>query len=297
MLQKLHNLLQAPFPNSNSPDEQIRQAGGIGVLISLALFVFQPFGLSDSNSSLWLLLICLVFGLITTVVILLNGWLLPKVNPKDFSEKNWTVGKEILYVLWNFFTVGCANFLFIWILGNAMTINNFLWMQLSTLMVGGFPVALSTIWQHNRLLRRSLQEVAQMQDLHKDHHLRHLDDVEETSTERLLKLEGKNQDEVLVFPANKLRYLCADGNYVEVYHAPDHLQKPAVIRTTLSELESQLEGFPFIQRCHRKYLVQLEEVDHYSGNAQGLKLHLHGISEPIPVSRSYLQSVRAYLQS
>lgn len=297
MLPKLIKLLHAPFPNAGSPDEHIKQAGGIGLLISLALFIFQPFGLSNSGSSLWLVLICLIFGLITTVVILLNGWLLPKLSAQYFSEKNWTVGKEILYVLWNFFTVGCANFLFMWILGNSLSFNNFWWMQLSTLMVGGFPVALSTIWQHNRLLRKSLQEVAQMQSLHENHHLRHIADPQPNAPSETLKLVGKNQDEILAFPANQLRYLCSDGNYVEVYFAPDHLQKPAVIRTTLSELETQLEAFPFIQRCHRKYLVQLEQVDHYSGNAQGLKLHLHHIAEPIPVSRSYLQSVRTYLQS
>jgi DNA-binding LytR/AlgR family response regulator len=66
-----------------------------------------------------------------------------------------------------------------------------------------------------------------------------------------------------------------------------------LIRNTISAIEEQLKTHhPLIFRCHRGYMVNIRKILSVSGNAQGFKLFLEGVTETIPVSRSYVPEFR-----
>jgi hypothetical protein len=54
-------------------------------------------------------------------------------------------------------------------------------------------------------------------------------------------------------------------------------------------------GAPQFYRCHRTCLVNLYRVYKVSGNAQGYKLHVEGVEELSPVSRSLNEVIREKL--
>jgi DNA-binding LytR/AlgR family response regulator len=62
--------------------------------------------------------------------------------------------------------------------------------------------------------------------------------------------------------------------------------KKVLLRSTLSLIHQQLGSFEFFIKCHRSYVVNRNHIVSTSGNAQGLKLKLKDIEEPIPVSRT-----------
>jgi DNA-binding LytR/AlgR family response regulator len=64
-----------------------------------------------------------------------------------------------------------------------------------------------------------------------------------------------------------------------------------MFRSTLKKMEGQLQAYPFFYRCHRAYIVNMNKVVHISGNAQGFKLHLAGLDDTIPVSRSLNEEI------
>jgi DNA-binding LytR/AlgR family response regulator len=47
-------------------------------------------------------------------------------------------------------------------------------------------------------------------------------------------------------------------------------------------------------RCHKSYVINLDQVNHISGNAQGYKFHLKSAEDLIPVSRSNNEFVKNY---
>ncbi|RLD17564.1 MAG: hypothetical protein DRI69_12045 [Bacteroidetes bacterium] len=59
-------------------------------------------------------------------------------------------------------------------------------------------------------------------------------------------------------------------------------------------MEAELIGTS-VMRCHRSFLVSLNNVVSASGNAHYLDLTLRGCSEKIPVSRSFTESVAGAL--
>lgn len=90
--------------------------------------------------------------------------------------------------------------------------------------------------------------------------------------------------EVRPVPQVQREFLYAEAadNYVKVFYTGEQ----QLIRSTLRQLEETFRGNERIFRCHRTYLVNLDKVIHISGNAQGYKLHLEGVGQVIPVSRS-----------
>jgi DNA-binding LytR/AlgR family response regulator len=58
-------------------------------------------------------------------------------------------------------------------------------------------------------------------------------------------------------------------------------------------VELQLKKFKNIIRCHRSYIVNLENIENISGNLQGYQLNFKQYTEQVPVSRSYTKKIKS----
>jgi DNA-binding LytR/AlgR family response regulator len=115
-----------------------------------------------------------------------------------------------------------------------------------------------------------------------------------TAPEKIF-LRGDNQKEELALLPNELLFLASADNYVNVCYRNEGGLKSVLLRGSLKKFEEQLADQPGFFRCHRMYLVNLQAVADVSGNAQGLKLHLLGLEEAIPVSRNLTETVKEKL--
>jgi len=80
----------------------------------------------------------------------------------------------------------------------------------------------------------------------------------------------------------------AQQNYVVIIYESEAGIKSEMIRNTLSNIAASLAGTSII-RCHRSYLVNQNRIAQITGNAQGLKLQVSGLTDKIvPVSRKYI---------
>ncbi len=83
-----------------------------------------------------------------------------------------------------------------------------------------------------------------------------------------------------------LLFVRAEGNYVEIFYRSQAGVKKELKRITLTKLEAQLSVYPHVLRCHRAYLVNKNNIERISGNAQGYQLTFLGTSERALVSRN-----------
>lgn len=88
-------------------------------------------------------------------------------------------------------------------------------------------------------------------------------------------------------PANFL-FAKAEGNYSELAFLKEGSLRKELKRISLKQLELQLAVYPHIIRCHRAYLLNVEQVTKASGNSQGYFVSFNGIEEKAPVSRIHL---------
>jgi DNA-binding LytR/AlgR family response regulator len=106
----------------------------------------------------------------------------------------------------------------------------------------------------------------------------------------ILLLTGENKNEILRIDKEKLLFIKAVENYIEICFV-DHSQKviSKTFRQTLSNVGLQL---PFLQKCHRSYLVNASTIAAIMGNSQGAKILFVVGEKEIPLSKTYYKNIK-----
>lgn len=115
----------------------------------------------------------------------------------------------------------------------------------------------------------------------------------EPQQENRLILTGNTREQIEVQPSSIL-FLTSESNYVKVIILDNEGRvQSKMLRQTMSNIESQLNAYPYIIRCHRAYIVNLQHVRHASTSSAGLLLTLDATNQHVPVSKTYISIVKA----
>jgi len=276
----MFSFLSKPYP---APDPHEVKAALIkalvaGVVVTAVLAIIQPFGLDTLEIENKPLLF-LGYGIITFISIVLIELILVRALPSVFTDL-LTIG--LLNGIYNSFTSGEEYNLF------AVA-----QMMLNTAIVGICPMTVLVVMDYYRLATKYMEQSADIVGKITDKELKPV----QAPVMKKISLKGSNDGEVLELMPEELLFVGSQANYVTIYHLKNGEAIRQVFRTTLSNIEDQLNGQDGIIRCHRGGIVNLNQVEKSSGNAQGLKLELTGIDEPVSVSRKYVPVVRQFFDA
>ncbi|MDX2283241.1 MAG: LytTR family DNA-binding domain-containing protein [Bacteroidia bacterium] len=291
MIRNLHAWLQRPYPFPATWQEQLRGSLTAGAVVALFLFIFRPFGAYAIISTWEVLRVAALFGLVTAAGLMLSAGLL-RLFPRYAREQRWTLGKELLEMLLSICIIAVLNLLAAhgtW--GVPITLVRLGQWLLVTGTVAGAPILVSVALTQHRLMRRYRTEAELLSA-----GLQTLPSEQEDHTDPLITLSGENQSERLTIRRSDLYYLEAADNYVAVCYLHSTRLQRQLLRSPLKRMEAALAAHPQLFRCHRAYLVNLDHVHKISGNAQGYRLHLTGVENPVPVSRSLNAEIRQRLR-
>ena len=107
----------------------------------------------------------------------------------------------------------------------------------------------------------------------------------------LVTLKGSTSEEARLQVANLL-YIEAVGNYVKVYHLQEGKVHSDTLRATSKQMETDLQAYPMIVRCHRAFLVNLQQVERIVSQSGSMQLIIKHCNDAIPVSRSNMAQVK-----
>jgi len=271
--------LKQPYPPPKGSQRDLTISLLFGLFVACFLLFFEPFDLNilryDNKT-----IVITFFGVITGVIMLFFFYILPKAVPLFFKEDHWSVAKHILYYFLVLFIISTCNGLYI----NFTNELNFSWSNygfiiVRTYAIGALPISLFTLYDYNQKLNFYLNEA---KDFNKN------PDFKRLSEHEFILLEGKHKIEL---KNEGFLYIKADGNYLRIFTVDDESLTSKMYRATLNEVMQQVQK-PFIERCHRSYIVNLDKVISVSGNAQGLKLTIEGTADQIPVSRKYIPKIK-----
>ena len=89
-----------------------------------------------------------------------------------------------------------------------------------------------------------------------------------------------------------LLYIEAVGNYVKIYQLNDGQVRSDMLRATSKQMEEDLSAYPTVVRCHRAFLVNLQQVEQIVSRAGAMQLIIKHCHEALPVSRSNAVQVK-----
>lgn len=213
---------------------------------------------------------------------LINYALVPRVFPGLFVLDEWMVGKHVLFGLWNIILIAFLNFLYYaWLEDYAISPTKIFSFIIITTSVGIFPLTLMVFInelylsdRHNRhasVLNQKLESLTQV--------------AGENHNQKIL-LRGSSENDSLELLENDLLYIQAMENYCLVHFLGQGRLVKHLLRSSLKNIDDQLEAFPHMLRCHRSYLVNRKNISRISGNARAYAIHFEVSDETIPVSRT-----------
>ena len=247
------------------------------------MLLFQPFGLSEIKS-VYKPLILLGYGGVTLVTLIINLFFVSRIFRRWFS--NWTIGKQILWLTWIIFTIGTGNYLyssFIFTMFAGM--KGFIYFQVFTLIVGVFPVAIITLVAYNIKLKQNLKTAAEVNDLLEAKPTK-------SAREETVVLVADNGKDKLEVELSNLLYIESVGNYIEASYYKNGKIAKMLLRGAIKRIESETAQHTSLVKCHRAFIVNINQVESMKGNSQELRLVLKKGDIEIPVSRNNSQKMK-----
>ena len=279
------NFLKAPYPApcEDGPKKNIRNSAAIAVFIFLFLFILRPMGL-PVEMNMNAVLFILGFGVITFSICILFLVIIPSYWEGFFRSEDWTLLKSILYTSCLIFVIALCNLFYVDLYIDSLTITAGLFASfvVGTFLIGVIPSAfvLAVDFQKSRL--RYVKEGMEIKD-----------EVGSSGVgDEVLVFESKYDEEAIRVSVQDLLFVVADGNYITI-HAKARPRR--MIRNSLKYITEITEGFRYIEKTHRSYIVNLRNVAKVEGNAQGFVLHFADTDQLARVSRSNTKAVKAIL--
>lgn len=289
MINTFKQWLNKPYSYREEVNFQIVVSFIIGAIVFAVLYLLEPFGLAALENNLFYYF--LGYGVITTVMILLFFFLFAPIFPTCFSNKTWTIKKEIITLSSLTFIIGCCSWLYHKkiAIGNDEIINkfNFLYFLKSTLAIGVFPIVIY-VYLAEKLLANSRKKIAE--NVKKKNI--NLSKKLFKNKEEKIRIFAKNQKNSIEFTIKNLIFVTSEGNYATFYIKDNNSNTIAekVLRVQLRIIEKTLQEYAQIVRCHKSYIVNTNFVNDLSGNARAHYLHLSILPNQIPVSRKFTKS-------
>ena len=285
----LKALFDKPFPYYESSSRRVKSALFSGFLVFVFLFIFRPFNLYRFEN-LFALQITAGYGIVTCIMVLLNVFLLTKLFPKFFRENGWSVGREILFIMWIIFTIGLANAFYSgFVFTDTLSVEYVAMFQVFTILVAILPVSINVIVMQSLLNHRNAKSAEEISK--HMHHKKRL----ESAPDAMVTLKSDNKNEELQIPAKSLLYITSADNYISVTYLEQGKEAHKLLRSTLKNAKEDLRTYTAFYRCHRAWIVNLDRVISVSGNSQGYRLVLDSSDTVIPVSRNLNEDIDSRL--
>lgn len=260
------NFLHKQIPFVASLKKKALIGIGLGAFLAFVIIFLEPFDTNQFHSSYRYALLS-GFGVVLTVTYL--GYSLAENLWYNQTAKQWQVWHEVLSLF--LFFVLAGNTIYVYntkvVNGDAFSLGVYVWYCANIIMV--FIPILAPILYY---LRKRLGECIV------------------PLPESTVVLSGENKNELLTIHKDQLLYAKATQNYIAIYYlSPEKKVLNSTFRQTLANLHKQA---PFLQKCHRSYLVYLPNVSEIQGNSQNAKLIFEHTPEQIPLSKTLYKSIK-----
>ena len=283
MFSKMRVFLRQPFPFDISLTRILFSCFTIGVFVSVFLLIFRPFGsgVYILESRAWVLW---GYGFVTFFILLVNMLVWPAVFPGFFNETKWNVAKGIGFQFWHIISIGAANLLYAAFIGGTkirlLAVPGFF---LQALAVGFFPITIGIFSIQSILLKKYAESTRRLNDSILSLESRTAE-AEKNPQIVAFSSEG-GKVEVEIRPQDLL-FIKSVDNYVEIYRTDNGQIKRIFLRSSLKRIEQDLKDHAFLFKCHRAFMVNVNNISRIAGNSQGYHLIFKGIEFVIPVSRN-----------
>lgn len=124
------------------------------------------------------------------------------------------------------------------------------------------------------------------------------DKTVQTNRKPSVFIDIKSQtSESLVIDPQDISFIEAHDNYAFIYHLKEDVITKTMLRVSLKKLELQLKKYSYLYRCHKSYIINLDEQMSLKGNSKDAYFESDFFPKRIPTSRSKWKFLAALSQN
>jgi DNA-binding LytR/AlgR family response regulator len=253
--------------------------------IFLFLLFFQPFEIQNPDFNNRLIILA-TFGAITLVLLTIFRVVIPSIFITAFSDKHWTILKEIIIDL---LFVICNSVAFAFFARYVGRIPMTFHIVINIVIISITASSVVVVTNQFYLLKKKVQKMEL--------------NPEESSTNapveipKEIEFESENKTEYFTLFLEQLILIKSANNYIEVIYKHNDEIKKKLIRNTMKTTENLLQKYPEIIRCHRSCMVNKNYIKKVSRGSDGLVLNLFDYPQEIHVSRQYVLRLKEALKA
>jgi hypothetical protein len=275
--------------NENNFKNSLKEELGRLFLLSFGVFLFilffQPFplGMLDYNNRL---IFVTGFGLIEFLLACLVLVVIPLLLPKWFAVGEWESGPPFLLGLILITLTSTAFTFYVRYVGNVPLT---FYIVFKVILVCLLPILSLVFLYKNKSLEHVISLLKEQNNILKQK----LNEQEVKADEEQIEISSTNKSEKVTIRNKNIIAVKSADNYVEIFYLFEDSVEKKLMRSTLKNILVQLSDSPDFIRCHRTCLVNTTHIIKLSRNYSGYYLNMNHLEENVPVSRQYLEQVRA----
>lgn len=274
---KTKNILFRKFPY-NQKGSSLKTSVIATLIVFLVLFLFQPFGLSNYSGSK--LSVSLTFGITTFILTFVYCKLVIEQLYK--KVKIWRIWHQALVIFFLLLVISIGNVgVFLTLFHSPMSWQLLLASFIFTFIVGGIVTAVLMTLSYQQYLRNQLQLLIVKDTMAHDGQMITFHD------------EAVRSDD-LTIPVNDFLYAEVVKNNIIIHYQKGGKVAKYEMRMTLSSLIDSIDYDNIIQ-CHRSFVINVDNITSANGNSNGYKLKLGNCPDIVPVSRSFVTRLKAFI--
>jgi len=254
---------------------------GINIVIYVIFIFLEPFNFKVIGYNKYLISLVFVFSYFISILVTIN-YFLPKIKAllklRHYYLYHYFIGYLMLIII-----VAVTHQLVQNILNGYVWSNFGLFYQtvINAFFIGLIPTTILSLVKYSLLLEKQLKTPSS--------HLTKA--LKQYPLSGILALEVSKKNAIIRFEKANILYIKSEDNYINIHNLDESNQiHTELIRMSLKNIHDKLD-FPFL-KVHRSYIVNLNQIKKVTGNSQGMQIILNGIKEPIPVSRSYTDTLK-----
>jgi hypothetical protein len=281
-MKNILNWLSKPYYFNPTIKFKLKMSLFHGLFVFLFLYIFRPFYLIEIE--VIILEYTLGIGIIAFLATFIILYFPALIFKEYFNEDNWTIGRNLFLmtigitlvaiVLWYFGEIYKAPY-------NLKKISLLQFLSY-TFLVSLIPLTFFIFINEKNVRERRERRVFEIKEINRKNEI--------NTSKKLTKefsIHSDNGKESINFHIDNLVYITSQGNYASFFLKNNGDLKEKILRVTLTKIASELKEYSYIIRCHKSYIVNINEINDISGNARGYLLKSDFIPFDIPVSRSF----------
>jgi hypothetical protein len=255
------------------------------------LLLFQPFGTNNDSSSYKYLRLS-GYGLVSFCALLLSGSIeIALTRSRLKSQFRWAVIPSVYIGISAVFN---HSYFVVAFLGSWHWQNQLLFI-FYILAIGLFPVSFMFLVYRHSVSIASPQTINLVQPQTENSEVVIVNKTTQTNQANLITQTGENKDDNIQVALSQLLFIKSADNYCELVILEGISCNNKLLRSSLTNLLKQLPNNSQVYRCHRSYAVNLLLVTSWEGNAGGLQLSMQADDVVVPVSRTYVDTIKQAL--